>query len=167
MEHRDEIISWLNDAHAMERALEITLDKQANNQELHRAIRQRAAIHLDETRAHAERLEQCLNLLGTSPSAVKDIGARTLETAKKFTSMLATDERVKDYLAATGSEYFEVACYKALIVAARQIGQNNIVPSLEQNLKEDQAMARWLDDNIETIIREYFGAGAPATAATA
>src|SRR4051794_10590658 len=99
MERRDELIGWLNDAYAMERALEITLDKQRRNDEIHPAIRERAAIHLEETRAHAERLERCLRTLGTEPSTIKTAAAQTMETAKKFTSMFASDERVKDYLA--------------------------------------------------------------------
>src|SRR5438270_7426558 len=155
MERRDELISWLNDAYAMERALEITLDKQQHNEEIHGAIRQRAAIHLDETRAHAERLERCLRTLGTEPSGLKTAASQTLETAKTFATMFASDEPVKDYLAATGAEYFEVACYKALIAAAKELGEQVLVPLLEQNLREDQAMARWMEDNIEVAVRGY------------
>ncbi|MFL6515941.1 MAG: ferritin-like domain-containing protein [Chthoniobacterales bacterium] len=158
MEKRDELISWLNDAYAMERALEITLDKQTRNNDLHSAIRQRAAIHLDETRAHAERIERCLRTLGTEPSTLKTVAATTFETAKKFTTMFASDERVKDYLAATGAEYFEVACYKALIAAAGELGEEVLVPLLEQNLREDHAMAQWLEDNIDVTVRGYLSA---------
>jgi ferritin-like metal-binding protein YciE len=75
--------------------------------------------------------------------------------AKGTTTMFARDERVKDYLAAYGSEYFEVACYKSLIAGARAAGEEEIVPLLEQNLKEDIAMAEWLDMNIDAITREY------------
>ena len=39
---RDEVIDWLNDAYAMERGLEITLRKQAENNDMHRAVRERA-----------------------------------------------------------------------------------------------------------------------------
>src|SRR4051812_43385729 len=155
MDRSDELISWMNDAYAMERALEITLEKQSRNEELHAAIRERAAIHLDETRAHAERLEGCLRTLGTEPSTLKAAAAQTLETAKKFTTMFASDERVKDYLATTGAEFFEVACYRALVAAAKQLGHDVLVPSLEQNLREDQAMAQWLEDNIDVTVRGY------------
>lgn len=166
MDKRAEIIDWLNDAYAMERALEITLGKQVNSGEVHRAIRGRAAIHLDETRAHAERVQSCLEMLGSSPSAMKTTASQVLETGKKYMTMFARDERVKDYLAATGAEYFEVACYKALIAAARAAGEEQIVERLTQNMREDSAMARWLDDNIDAVIRDYLeeSANRPAAA---
>jgi ferritin-like metal-binding protein YciE len=72
-----------------------------------------------------------------------------------MTTKFARDERVKDFLAAYGTEYFEVACYKSLIAAASAAGEEQIVPLLEQNLKEDAAMAGWLDMNVAAITRDY------------
>ncbi len=149
------MIEWLNDAYAMERGLEVTLKKQAENQDVHRAVRERARIHLDETMAHAERLEQCLKLLGTTPSTVKSATGQMLEIGKGLLTKFARDERVKDFLAAYGAEYFEVACYKSLIAGARAAGEEAIIPLLEQNLKQDQAMAEWLDMNIDAVTRDY------------
>lgn len=157
MNRREQIIGWLNDAYAMERALEMMLEKQTENADVHRAIRERAGIHLDETRAHAQQLEQCLQILGTTPSVLKTAAMQSLQLASNITMVFTADERVKDYLGATGAEHFEVACYKALITAAREAGEEAIIPLLEQNLKQDQAMARWLDDNVEAVIRDYFG----------
>ena len=152
---RDEVIDWLNDAYAMERALEVTLRKQADNEDAHRALRERARIHLDETSEHAARITRCLEMLGSSPSALKTVTGQVMEIAKGFTTKFSRDERVKDFLAAYGSEYFEVACYKSLIAGASAAGENEIVPLLEQNLKEDAAMASWLDMNVAAITRDY------------
>src|SRR3954452_13289330 len=68
---RSDVISWLNDAYAMERSLEVMLRKQAENKDSHHAIQERARIHLDETEAHAERVAQCLEMLGETPSTIK------------------------------------------------------------------------------------------------
>ena len=152
---RDEVIDWLNDAYAMERSIEITLRKQADNEDAHRALRDRARIHLDETAEHANRVSQCLQMLGSSPSALKTVAGQVMEIGKGLTTKFARDERVKDFLAAYGTEYFEVACYKSLIAAASSAGEDQIVPLLEQNLKEDQAMASWLDMNVGAITRDY------------
>ncbi len=165
MNKREQIVDWLNDAYAMERALQVTLEKQANSAEAHRAIRERAAIHLDETRAHAERVGECLEMLGSSRSTIKTAASQVLETGKKYMTMFARDERVKDYLAATGAEHFEVACYKALIAAAHAAGEERIIPLLTQNLHEDAATARWMDDNIEAVIRDYLNEAANRPAA--
>jgi ferritin-like metal-binding protein YciE len=152
---RGELIDWLNDAYAMERGLEITLRKQAENKDAHRAVRDRASIHLDETSEHAERVARCLEMLGSTPSTLKTATGQVMELAKGFTTVFARDERVKDFLAAYASEYFEVACYKSLIAGAEAAGEEEIVPLLEQNLKEDTAMAEWLDMNIAAITRDY------------
>jgi ferritin-like metal-binding protein YciE len=161
---REEIIDWLNDAYAMERSLEVTLKKQGENDDTHRAIRERARIHLQETTTHAERVGQCLEMLGSSASTVKSAGGQMMEMAKGMTTMFARDERVKDYLASYGAEYFEVACYKALIAGATATGEEEIVPLLTKNLNEDLAMARWLDDNVGAVVRDYLDEKATANA---
>jgi ferritin-like metal-binding protein YciE len=105
-------------------------------------------------------------MLGSrTPSTLKTATGQVLEMAKGVTTMFAKDERVKDYLAEYGSEYFEVACYKSLIAGARAAGEEEIVPILEQNLKEDTAMAEWLDMNIDAVTRDYL-MNATTTAAT-
>jgi ferritin-like metal-binding protein YciE len=161
---RDELIDWLNDAYSMERSIEIMLRKQADNEDVHRAVRDRARIHLDETAEHADRVSQCLEMLGSgSPSSLKTVAGQMLELGKGLTTKFARDERVKDFLAAYGTEYFEVACYKSLIAAATNAGEDQIVPLLEQNLKEDVAMAGWLDMNIAAITRDYLSAATVPT----
>ena len=161
---RDEVIDWLKDAYAMERGIEITLRKQADNEDVHRALRERARIHLDETAEHAERVTRCLDMLGSGPSALKAVTGQVMELGKGLTTKFARDERVKDFLAAYGTEYFEVACYKSLIAAANAAGEQEIVPLLEQNLKEDSAMASWLDMNVAAITRDYLFNTTTATA---
>ena len=166
---RSDVIDWLNDAYAMERSLEVMLRKQAENESAHRAVRERARIHLDETEVHAERVAECLEMLGATPSTFKTVTGQAMELAKGMMSKMASDERVKDFLCAYSAEYFEVACYKALIAGASVAGAEEIVPLLEKNLKEDEAMASWLDGNVNAVVRDYlFDASTmPATAASA
>jgi ferritin-like metal-binding protein YciE len=164
---RADLISWLNDAHAMERSLQVMLRKQAENEEAHHAIRERARIHLDETEVHADRVVECLSMLDATPSTIKTVTGQAMEFAKGMMTKMSTDERVKDFLAAYGAEYFEVACYKALIAAASVAGADSIVPLLEKNLREDEAMATWLDRNVNAVVRDYLFNSSTATAATA
>jgi ferritin-like metal-binding protein YciE len=165
---RSDVIDWLNDAYAMERSLEVMLRKQAENEEAHHAVRERARIHLDETEVHAQRVTECLDMLGETPSTLKSVTGQAMEFAKGMMSKVASDERVKDFLCAYSAEYFEVACYKALIAGASVAGADEIVPLLEKNLKEDEAMAIWLDRNVNAVVRDYlFDASAPAAVPSA
>lgn len=162
---QSDLIDWLNDAYAMERSLEVMLRKQADNEEAHRAVRDRARIHLDETEAHAERVAECLTMLDAKPSTFKSATGQVMEMAKGMMTKMSSDERVKDFLAAYGAEYFEVACYKALIAAANVAGAESIVPLLDKNLKEDEAMAHWLDLNVNAVVRDYLFNAAPVASA--
>jgi ferritin-like metal-binding protein YciE len=164
---QSDVIDWLNDAYAMERSLEVMLRKQAENEDAHHAIRERARIHLDETEVHAERVAECLEMLGSAPSAIKSAAGQAMELTKGMLSKMASDERVKDFLCAYSAEYFEVACYKALIAGAAVAGADEIVPLLEKNLKEDQAMASWLDQNVNAVVRDYLFQPSRAVPATA
>jgi len=155
MKKRDAVIDWLQDAYAMESALEVMLRKQSENDQVLHAVRERARIHLDETRQHSERLSRCLEILNSSPSTLKSATGQIIEVGKGFMSKFARDERVKDFLAAYSAEYFEIACYKSLIAGARTAGEREIVPLLEANLREDRAMAEWLDMNVGAVTREY------------
>jgi len=42
-----------------------------------------------------------------------------------------------------------------LIVAANVAGAESLVPLLERDLKEDEAMAAWLDMNVNAVVRDY------------
>jgi ferritin-like metal-binding protein YciE len=152
---REEVIDWLHDAYAMERGLEVTLRKQAENEDVQNAVRVRMRIHLDETAEHANRLQRCLEMLGSAPPAVKSAAGQVMEMGKGFASKFTRDERVKDFLGSYSAECFEVACYKSLIAGARAAGEEKIVPLLKANLGEDKEMAEWLDMNVEPVTREY------------
>src|SRR3954451_9554080 len=92
---QSDLIDWLNDAYAMERSLEVMLRKQAENEEAHRAVRERARIHLDATQTHADRVVECLSMLDASPSTLKSATGEMMEFARGMMTKTASDERVK------------------------------------------------------------------------
>lgn len=163
MTDKDVLTHWLRDAYAMERGLEITLKKQAENAELSAAMRQRAEAHLEETRRHAEMVKHCLESLGSDVSAIKTGMGRVMETLKGMGTVFARDERVKDALAAYASEHFEIACYKALRVAARELGEHQVVAACDRIIPDEVRMADWLDENLPAVVTSYLHeAAAPA-----
>lgn len=66
----------------------------------------------------------------------------------------AADEVVKDGLADFAAENFEIASYTALIAAAEQLGDRETVATCNQILREEQEMARWLEQNLPATTRE-------------
>ncbi|MDB6150586.1 MAG: hypothetical protein JWQ44_2034 [Chthoniobacter sp.] len=139
----------------MERGLEITLQKQAQNEDLHGALRQQSATHLEETRRHAEAVKACLESLGSDTSTIKTGMAKVMETVKGLGTNFASDERVKDLLAAYASEHFEIACYKALRAGALAIGEPQIAAVCDTIIPDEENMAEWLDENLPTVVASY------------
>ncbi len=152
---REELIDWLRDAYAMERGLEVTLAKQAQNEELPDMLREQARLHLEETRAHAEAVHGCLERLGADTSMIKTGMAQVMETAKGMGTKFAGDERVKDLLAAYASEHFEIACYRALRVGAELVGETEIAAVCDRIIPDEQRMAAWIGENLPTVVSGY------------
>ena len=155
MSTRDEVIDWLRDAYAMERGLEITLNKQAESEDLSPLLRSQAGVHLAETKQHAEAVKACLEKLGSDVSTIKTGVAQLMEMGKGLGTVFARDERVKDLLAAYASEHFEIACYKALRAGALAIGEGAIAQVCESIIPDEENMARWLDQHLPEVVTSY------------
>jgi ferritin-like metal-binding protein YciE len=149
----DQLTTWLNDAHAMERGLIPILQQHA--QDARRDMPEAAARieqHITETELHARRLEECLAAIGSTPSTVKSTLSSLMGSIESVATGMFRDEPVKNVLTDYGAEQFEVACYRALITAARQYGRNDVAELCEMNMQEDEAMALWLRDQIPAVV---------------
>jgi ferritin-like metal-binding protein YciE len=152
---KDLLISWLNDAYAMERALLPILknharDAEAAMPEATARIRQ----HVDETQTHAQRAEECLRILGATPSGVKWALGAALGTAQSVMTGMFSDEMVKHALTDYSTEQFEVGFYTALIAAAEGLGEREIARLCGESLRDDQRMAAWLEEKIPMVVAQ-------------
>ncbi len=152
---QDTMHSWLNDAYAMEQNLIQVLESHAQDARNHPSMHARIQQHLEQTRHHADLIEGCINRRGNSPSTVKSGIASITGAVQGVTSAIAPDELVKNVLADFASENFEIASYKSLITAARAIGDEETARVCEQILRDEEDMARWLEQQIPEVTREY------------
>ena len=67
----------------------------------------------------------------------------------------ADDEILKNTFANNAFENYEIATYKSLIAMAGTGGFSQHLPALQQSLREEQEMARWIDENVETVTRQF------------
>jgi ferritin-like metal-binding protein YciE len=155
MKTKEEIIEWLRDAYAMEKALEIALEKQIKSAKVSTRMKEQASIHYVETQGHAEAVAECLRKLGTDTSTIKTTLGTAFEIVKGFGTMFAKDERVKDAIAAYASEHFEIACYTALRTGASKLGLADVVATCDAILLEEQKMADWLAANLPGVVSDY------------
>lgn len=149
------LIAGLRNAHAVEKQSAATLrpqiDRLANYPELQKRIRQ----HLDETYEQEKRLEIVLRKLDSSPSMLKDITLSLMGSGQQGWQSLADDTPIKATLADSMVEHFEVATYRALFTLADLAGEKVVGEDLAPSLREEEAMAAWLDEHLPAIVRAY------------
>jgi ferritin-like metal-binding protein YciE len=141
MNGNDLVLSWLNDALAMENALAAVLQHRIKDTKDSPAVEALDRKHLAETLEHADRVKWRIARLGAKPSPAKSILGTLFGVMQAPVTALARDEVVKNCLIDHAAEQFEVASYAALIAAANEIGDAETAAICQQNLPEDQAMA--------------------------
>jgi ferritin-like metal-binding protein YciE len=152
---RDNLTAWLRDAHAMEnQAIEI-LQKQVGRLERYPELRTKVRLHLEESHRHAERVESCLHQLGTDTSGLKTALGKMVGTAQQLSGLFASDEVLKSGIADYAFEHYEIASYKMLIAAAAEAGEPEVERILDENLREEEAMAAWLAQHLPEVTRQY------------
>lgn len=156
-EPRETLIGWLNDAYAMEKGLVQVLENHANDVKDRPEMYRMMAQHLEQTRMHAERVKDCVERLGGSISTVKTAMGSVSGFFQGRSTGASPDELVKNGLSDYAAEHFEIASYRALITAARLLGENQVVQVCESILRDEQEMASWLEKTLPTVVQEYLG----------
>jgi len=108
----------------------------ASDQELKKVFR----MHLDETRAHEERLVTVFELLGQKPKKLKVEAIRGLiKDAAWVMKNTPTKEALDAALiaAATYVEHYEMAGYAAAVEWAQELGYNDIASTLANTMHEE------------------------------
>jgi ferritin-like metal-binding protein YciE len=148
MAHNELVIAWLNDAHAMELGIAQVLERHIEEAKDHPAMRTGLQRHLEQTRRHAELVKSCVERMGGETSGLKTGMASVMGAVQGMTTKLAKDELIKNTLHDYGTEHFEIACYTSLIAAAENLGDQETVRACQEILRDDQAMADFLFQQI-------------------
>ena len=154
MAHKELVIAWLNDAHAMELGIAQVLERHAEEAKDHPQMQAGLQRHLEQTRRHAELVKGCVERMGGETSGIKSGMASVMGAVQGMTTKLAKDELIKNTLHDYGTEHFEIACYTSLIAAAENLGDQETVRVCQEILRDDQAMADFLFQQIAPVTIE-------------
>lgn len=154
MPNNELLTTWLNDAYSMEKSMIPVLENHAKDAKDHPDVEAMDRRHAEQTRRHAELVEQCLDRLGESPSKTKSAMGSIMGRFQAIGTSPFRDELTKNFIQDYAAEQFEIASYKALIAAARASGQEDIARTCEQILSEEEEMASWLDKHMASAVRE-------------
>src|SRR5215208_6291459 len=113
--------------------------KTAKSDELRTAFEE----HLEQTKNHAQRIEQVCNDLGVSPKGKKCVGMEGLiEEGKEIMTNGSKDPASPMEAGLIGAaqkvEHYEIAAYGTASAHARQLGFNNIAKMLDKTLEEEK-----------------------------
>jgi len=152
---KDIYIVGLRNQHAVENQAVELLERQVGRLENYPEMRERMRLHIEESKEQARRLEELLSSLGTSESTLKDTMMSLAGNVMAIGHSTATDEVVKNTFANFAFEHYEIAAYKSLLVLAASISHAAGKSLLETSLKEEQAMADWIEQQIGATTLRY------------
>lgn len=136
------------------------LEQHAQRDEIKHAL----AEHREETRQHAQNLEQCFTLLGQEPDDSPNPVVAAME--KEGQAMLKkTDDSLVDAIvlvAATESEHYEIAVYETLITNAKARGASEVAELLTRNLEQEKHALDVARSTMEKISSEGIAVSASA-----
>jgi ferritin-like metal-binding protein YciE len=151
----ERLMQWLRDAHAAEEQDETMLSGMASRIKNYPDLKSRIEQHIGETQRHAELVRGCIERRGESTSMIKDSGAKMIGLGQAMSGMFVGDEVMKGSIASYAFEAMEIASYRILIDAAKQVGDQETARTCEQILHEEEAMAHWIEQNLPKLTRQY------------
>jgi ferritin-like metal-binding protein YciE len=145
----------LRNAHAMETQAVQLLERQIERLQNYPEIEARLKSHLEESKVQRTRLEEVLESLGESHSALKETVLGLGGNIAALAHTAAADEIIKNTLANYMFEHFEIASYKSLTEMAEIIGHAPGVSAAQASLREEELMAAWIDEHIAPTTRMF------------
>ncbi len=153
----DVLTDELKDIYSAENQIIKALPKmaKASNGELRDAFQQ----HLEQTRTHAQRIEQICQELNITPKGKKCVGLQgVIAEGAEVLGMEGNEDAKEAALigAAQRVEHYEIAAYGTARTHAKQLGHDNAANLLEQTLREE----RQTDDRLTHIAENQVNPGA-------
>ena len=148
-------ITVLVNAHALEKQALQIMNRQIERLQRYPEMEQLLRQHVVETEEQIRRIDEILHSFGEDRSLLKDTVTQLMGNLAAIAHVPMADEILKDTFANHAFENFEIAAYTSLIAMAEATGHNQVVPALQQTLKEEQKTAQLIHDQIEPITRRY------------
>jgi ferritin-like metal-binding protein YciE len=145
---RNKLISYIQDAYAMENHIVGILEKQVKATQRFPDIQAQIQQHLEATKQHRQRMEDRLGFYNTKPSAVKEAVTNVMGNVAGAVAGARTDSLAKDARDDYATEHLEIAAYELLIATAQAFGDRDTIQACEMNLRDEVVMAHWLESHM-------------------
>ncbi len=148
---QEKLVDYLREAHAMETNILRMLDSMISTTS-DTEIRGHLEHHKEETERHRQRVEECLEGLGESPSRGMDIGGVLGAMGKAALDQARSDKPMRNARDGYATEHAEIAFYEHLERFAEQAGQSRIADAARANKADEEAMARKIEANWDRFV---------------
>lgn len=152
---KENFLTWLRDAHALEEQAEQLFEGQAARYADYPNIQVSLSAEINHSKHFQKLLAEKINLLGGSTSIVKDTVGKLVASAQIVMGMAAADEPVKGVLALHTFTQFEIGSFKILKAAASAEIQDEILLLSESIITHLEARAAWLEQELDHVTRKY------------
>jgi ferritin-like metal-binding protein YciE len=162
---RSLFVTGLKNAHALEQQASQIIGRQLDRIESYPDVADRLRKHLDETRVQQQRVEEILGSMNESHSTMKDLALGFMGNMASLAHAPAPDEILKNSFANLAFENYEIAAYTSLIALGEANGATSALGLLQQTLREEQDMAKWVADHLKSVTLTFLersSAGAKA-----
>ena len=154
---RTVLVTGLQNAHAVERQALSLIDRQLDRLTHYPEISERLRAHRLETEDQIRRLDDILGSLGQSASSLKDMALSFMGNLAAMGNLMAADEVLKNQFVNAAFENFEVASYTSLVALAEAGDLPTAAALLQETLREEIAMAAWVQDSLPGLTLKYVG----------
>jgi ferritin-like metal-binding protein YciE len=134
------------------------LEREASREELKQQFRH----HAEETRQQIRNVEMAFEAIGEEPDDKPNLVIEAIDKEGKANVKMA-DDAIADSVILAGAEateHHEIATYEWLIANAEALGEQQVVPLLQQNLEQEQHTLDEVRQAAQRLARETAGASA-------
>ena len=148
-------LTGLRNQHAVETQAIGTIKNELSRMEPYPDLHARMEQDRRQSTEQAARLDRLLAKHDSHASLAKEAVTGSVATVAGFVHAFASDEVLKDVLAAIGYKAYEIGSYKVLVTLAQAAGAAEDVAVLEQSMKEEQEMGDWLGGHVPAFVHAY------------
>ena len=151
----DVYVTGLRNQHAVETQAIGTVKNQLSRMQAYPQLHAKMQEEMERSTVQAGRLDDLLAKRGTKASVAKEAVVGTVATVSGFAHVAASDEVLKNVLAAVGFKAYEIGSYKVLLTLAEAAHASEDVAVLEQSMKEEQEIGDWLGSHLPDFVHAF------------
>jgi ferritin-like metal-binding protein YciE len=153
---KEQLINYLEDAHALEQHVKVALTGMISSAPDVPELQDPLNHHKEETEQHLKRLEERLEAYGKSPSTIKDAGMMFGATGLGMLDKLRKDNAGKVARDGYTAEHLEIASYELLERVATRAGDAATAEVARRNRADEEAMARKIAESWDLALDMSF-----------